>query len=67
MASDVALFDKAKELSAGRVERALLIFGPVGDERSTFIVEDREHDLPITRQVEALNVSRSSVYYTPTQ
>jgi putative transposase len=26
---------------------------------------DRAHDLPITRQVEALNVSRSSVYYLP--
>ena len=45
MASGVALFEKAKELSAGRVERALLIFGPVGDERSTFAVEGREHDL----------------------
>jgi hypothetical protein len=41
----VSLFEKAKELAAGRVERALLIFGPVGDERSTFVVEDREHDL----------------------
>jgi hypothetical protein len=45
LACGVALFEKAKELSAGRVERALLIFGPVGDERSTFVVEDREHDL----------------------
>src|SRR5208337_1441032 len=46
LTSRVALFEKAKELSAGRVERALLIFGfAVGDERSTFIVEDREHDL----------------------
>ena len=27
------------------VEGTLLIFGPVGDERSTFVVEDREHDL----------------------
>jgi putative transposase len=26
---------------------------------------DREHDLPITRQATALNVSRSSVYYLP--
>jgi putative transposase len=26
---------------------------------------DRAHDLPITRQAEALNVSRSSVYYLP--
>jgi putative transposase len=26
---------------------------------------DREHDLPITRQARALNVSRSSVYYLP--
>jgi putative transposase len=26
---------------------------------------DREHDLPIVRQAEALNVSRSSVYYLP--
>jgi putative transposase len=26
---------------------------------------DREHDLPITRQAEVLNVSRSSVYYLP--
>jgi len=26
---------------------------------------DRKHDLPITRQVEALSVSRSSVYYLP--
>jgi putative transposase len=26
---------------------------------------DREHDLPITRQAAALNVSRSSVYYLP--
>ena len=24
---------------------------------------DREHDLPIARQAEALNVSRGSVYY----
>jgi hypothetical protein len=39
LASRVALFEKAKELSAGRVERALLIFGPVGDERSTFVIE----------------------------
>ena len=45
LASRVPLFEKAKELSAGRVERALLIFGPVGDERSIFVVEDREHDL----------------------
>ena len=29
----------------GESERALLIFGPVGDERSTFVVEDREQDL----------------------
>ena len=26
---------------------------------------DREHDLPITRQTETLNVSRGSVYYLP--
>jgi putative transposase len=26
---------------------------------------DREHDLPITRQAEALNISRGSVYYLP--
>jgi putative transposase len=26
---------------------------------------DREHDLSIVRQAEALNVSRSSVYYLP--
>ena len=26
---------------------------------------DRAHDLPITRQAEALDVSRSSVYYLP--
>ena len=26
---------------------------------------DREHDLPIVRQAEALNISRSSVYYLP--
>ena len=26
---------------------------------------DRKHDLPITRQAEALNVSRGSVYYLP--
>jgi hypothetical protein len=26
---------------------------------------DREHDLPIVQQAEALNVSRSSVYYLP--
>ena len=26
---------------------------------------DRAHDLPITRQAEALNISRSSVYYLP--
>jgi putative transposase len=26
---------------------------------------DREHDLPIAKQVEALNISRSSVYYLP--
>src|ERR1700722_13054742 len=45
LASRVALFEKAKELSAGRVERALLIFGPVEDERSAFVVEDRKHDL----------------------
>ena len=38
LASRVPLFEKAKELSAGRVEGTLLIFGPVGDERSTFVV-----------------------------
>jgi hypothetical protein len=32
-------------ISAGQVERALLIFGPVGDERSTFVVEDRDQGL----------------------
>ena len=26
---------------------------------------DREHELPITRQAEALNISRGSVYYLP--
>jgi hypothetical protein len=26
---------------------------------------DREHDLPIVRQAEALNISRGSVYYLP--
>ena len=26
---------------------------------------DREHDLSITRQAEALNISRGSVYYLP--
>ena len=26
---------------------------------------DRAHDLPITRQAEALSVSRGSVYYLP--
>src|SRR6266436_4513396 len=26
---------------------------------------DRAHDLPITKQAEALNISRSSVYYLP--
>ena len=26
---------------------------------------DREHDLPITKQAEALNISRASVYYLP--
>jgi putative transposase len=26
---------------------------------------DREHDLPITKQAEALNISRSSIYYLP--
>jgi hypothetical protein len=26
-------------------------------------MSDREHDLPITRQTETLNVSRGSVYY----
>src|SRR6202023_2275269 len=26
---------------------------------------DRAHDLPITRQAESLNISRSSVYYLP--
>src|SRR6476660_4823757 len=26
---------------------------------------DRAHDLPITRQAEALNINRSSVYYLP--
>jgi putative transposase len=26
---------------------------------------DREHDLPIARQAEALNISRGSVYYLP--
>ena len=26
---------------------------------------DRVHDLPITRQAEALNISRGSVYYLP--
>jgi putative transposase len=28
---------------------------------------DREHDLPITKQAEALNISRGSVYYLPRQ
>ena len=32
-------------------------------ERKTMI--DREHELPITRQAEALNISRGSVYYLP--
>src|SRR5258708_7988925 len=32
-------------------------------ERKTMI--DREHELPITRQAAALNISRSSVYYLP--
>src|ERR1022692_163730 len=46
LAPRVTLFEEAKELSAGRVERALLIFGPaVGDERSTLVIEDREYDL----------------------
>ena len=26
---------------------------------------DRKHDLPITRQAKALNISRGSVYYLP--
>ena len=26
---------------------------------------DRAHDLPITRQAEALNISRGRVYYLP--
>ncbi len=26
---------------------------------------DRDHDLPITKQAEALNISRGSVYYLP--
>ncbi len=26
---------------------------------------DREHDLALTRQAEALNISRGSVYYLP--
>jgi putative transposase len=26
---------------------------------------DREHDLPISKQAEALNISRGSVYYLP--
>ena len=26
---------------------------------------DREHDLPIAKQAEVLNISRSSVYYLP--
>ena len=26
---------------------------------------DREHDLPIARQADALNISRGSVYYLP--
>ena len=26
---------------------------------------DREHDLPIAKQAEALNISRGSVYYLP--
>ena len=39
LAPRVALFEKAKELSAGRVERTLLIFGLIGDERSTFVVD----------------------------
>ena len=45
LAPRVALFEKAKELSASRVERALLLFGPSGDEGAAFVVEDREHDL----------------------
>src|SRR5258706_1600783 len=32
-------------------------------ERKTMI--DRQHELPITRQAEALNISRGSVYYLP--
>src|SRR4029077_16176173 len=32
-------------------------------ERKTMI--DREHELPITRQAAALNISRGSVYYLP--
>src|SRR5207244_13467909 len=32
-------------------------------ERKTMI--DREHDLPITKQAKALNISRGSVYYLP--
>ena len=40
------VFEEAIELSAGRVEGTLLIFGrAVGDERSTFVIEGREHDL----------------------
>ena len=40
----VAVFEEAIELSAGRVEGALLIFGlAVEDERSTFVIEDCEH------------------------
>ena len=26
---------------------------------------DREHDLPITKQAEALRISRGSIYYLP--
>ena len=34
------------ELSAGRVEGALLIFGgAVGDQRAVFTIESREHDV----------------------
>jgi putative transposase len=26
---------------------------------------DRDHDLPLTKQADALNISRGSIYYAP--
>ena len=55
----VAREDRRADARNSFLEGALAGFA----ERKTMI--DQEHDLPITRQAETLNVSRGSVYYLP--